>query len=591
MFCVCVYLHISFCLFHHASKEHKLGLTVPKTDTFHENFTNLNIYSTFILDTVAISISYEDYNMSFSDADNPMFPSPQEIRILEGTKDIRFTCNDVDCLWNISHQSELILSEGTYNIPELTSAFNGNISLKRFTNSNTNYTTAQISIYVIQHEAESNNSTVFIMIIVLLIIFIVTATTIIISVYIFLYVKRHKSTGGLLPKISKAGGDAFPGYVNLGEVNPPEKGYDTNLDYMTIDETSLVTTDTQEKNKPKNTPTQSQSYVEITPTQKREHVEMKKENTYEEYAVMNPQEENCTKLSPNFISIENFPVVYQQYVDSGIGKDSLFSIEFQKLKDHSNQVCILESDDALKLENGQKNPIKNILPFDANRIVLNSPHFDCNYINASYINDYQFIASIHPTKETHQDFLQMIYQTGASLVIMLTTRREKAKMISGVSNRICYWPKKDEPINCEPFVSTLIKSTETNAFVKQDISLKEISTGKEHSFTQCISPIWNEDSTVAEMALAVALLSKIIKHKQDSNNAPVVIHCEDGISKTGIILTVLNAIRDINLRNSVNIFSTVRFLRVQRMSMIPTLVSIFYFNYGPFKRCVTVLRG
>ena len=518
--------------------------------------------------------------MSFSDANNPMFPSPQEIRILEGTKDIRFTCGLDYCFWNISHQIGLIASDTAYTIPELTSAFNGNISLKRFTSTGKLYTTAQISIYAIQHETESNNTTVFISIIVLLIIVIVITTFITIPVCILLCMKRQKSTGDCRPKNSKEGGEAFPGYVNLTAAN--------RSDYMTISEISLVATDTQEKTKPKSMLAPSQSYINITPTQKREYVNMEQENT-EDYTVMTPQEENCTKLSPKFISTENFPVVYQQYVDSGIGRDSLFSIEFQKLNEHSNHVCILEQNDALKLENGQKNPNKNILPFDENRIVLDSPHFDCDYINASYMHAscYQFIATINPTKETHRDFLQMIYQTEASLVIMLITRNEKPKIFGGVSNRVCYWPKKNEPINCEPFVTTLINSTETNAFVKQDISLKEISTGKEHSFTQCISPIWNEDSTVAEMALGVALLSKIIKHKQDSNNAPVVIHCEDGISKTGIILTVLNAIKDINVRKSVNIFSTVRFLRVQRVSMIPTLVSIFFFNYWPFKRYVT----
>ena len=341
---------------------------------------------------------------------------------------------------------------------------------------------------------------------------------------------------------------------------------------MTIDETSLITTsDTQDKQT--SGPTQSASYVEMA--QKREYVNMKEGNIYENYALMTSySKEQYTNLSTKFIATENFPALYKQYVDSGIGNDSLFRVEFLKLNEHSNKALELEWDVGLKLEDNQKCLIRYILPFDENRIILNSPRFDGNYINASYINDHQFIATINPTKETHQDFLQMIFQTEASMVIMLTTRREKAKIIGGVSNRVCYWPEKDKPINCEPFVTTLIKSTETNAFVKQGISLKETSTGKEHSFTQCISPIWNEDSTVVEMALAVALLSKIIKQKQDSNSVPIIIHCEDGISKTGIILTVLNAIRDINLRKSINIFTTVRFLRVQRMNMVPTLVSI-----------------
>ena len=509
--------------------------------------------------------------MSFSDTNNPMFPSPQEIRILEGTKNVRFTCSLYNCLWSISHKNDTITAE-TYTIPELTSAFIGSISLKRVTSSGTLYTTAHISIYVIQQETESINSITFILIFVILVIFIVIIRAVIIPAFIFLFMKCRKFPEVSRPKISKPGGEAFHSYVNLTATNSPEKDHDSNPHYSTIDETSLVTTDTHEKNMPAH----SESYAEIAPTQKREYTSIKQGNPYENSTVSTPTMENYDNFSPKFIVTEKYPVVYQHYVESGIGKNSLFSMEFQKLNEHSKQVFKPDHFDANKVENVQKNPTKNILPFDENRVFLNSPDSDCDYINASYINDRQFIASIHPTKETHRDFLQMIYQTEASMVIMLTTRKEKAKIISGISNRVCYWPKKDEPISCEPFVATLIKSIETNAFVKQDISLKETSSGKEHLFTQCISPIWNEDSTVAEMALGVALLSKIIKQKQDSSNVPVIIHCEDGISKTGVVLTVLNAIKDINFRKSVNIFTTVRFLRVQRMNMIPTLVSIFF---------------
>ncbi|KAI6658952.1 RyPTPR4a [Oopsacas minuta] len=165
----------------------------------------------------------------------------------------------------------------------------------------------------------------------------------------------------------------------------------------------------------------------------------------------------------------------------------------------------------------------------------------------------------------------MIYQTEASMVIMLTTRKEKAKILSGISNRVCYWPKKDKPINSEPFVSTLINSTETNAFVKQEISLKNTLAGKEHSFTQCISPLWNEDGTLNDVLSAIALLIRIMKQKQGSNNVPIIIHCEDGISKTGIMMTVLNSIKELNMRKSINIFNAVKNLRRQRMNMVPTL--------------------
>ena len=130
-------------------------------------------------------------------------------------------------------------------------------------------------------------------------------------------------------------------------------------------------------------------------------------------------------------------------------EDSVFSVEFSYLKIHSKINTELENE---------------------NSVILDSPYFDCSHVNASYIYDCQFIACTHPTKETHRDFLQMIYQTEASMVIMLITRKEKAKMIEWDLLNIVFviGLRKDEPIHCEPFVTTLINSTETTTFIKHE---------------------------------------------------------------------------------------------------------------------------
>ncbi|KAI6657349.1 RyPTPR4a [Oopsacas minuta] len=534
-------------------------------------------------DTATITVSYEGYNMSFSDVNNLMFPSPQVISILQGTKDITLTCSLPECEWMISNQEDTMI-KSTYIIPQLT--FSENISLIRSTSYGVKYTTAHISIQLVTTptnptEAVTNIPLITIVIInVLLIMAIIVATIILTPIFILLCVKiRRQSNKAKLsehsnPTYSNIGGrGGYPSYENQPEANQQTKEYIDlstypNREYVITNETSLTTLDeTINPNERGFAYFSNIPHEIVNETEQSGNSEMK---NYEKYTPMSPIIEN-KKFTAKFIPMKDFPIKYQQYVESGIGEDSSLSVEFQKLNEESKKTVVLESDNALKEESLQKNPFKNILPFDENRVVLDSPHFDCNYINASYINDYQFIATINPTKETHLDFLQMIYQTEASMVIMLTTREEKAKILSGISNRVCYWPKKDEPINCEPFVSTLINSTETNAFVKQEISLKNTLVGKEHSFTQCISPIWNEDGTVLEMALADILLIRIMKQKQDSNNVPIIIHCEDGISKTGIIITVLNSIRELNIRKSINIFNAVKNSRRQRMNMVPTL--------------------
>ena len=106
---------------------------------------------------------------------------------------------------------------------------------------------------------------------------------------------------------------------------------------------------------------------------------------------------------PGYISAQNTPMMYQHYVDSEKEENSLFRAEFQKLKQ--------------KRPKGD-NPRIPFL-FEQTRVVLDGKR---DYIDASWIENCHFIATIHPTKETHRNFLQMIYQTEASMVVMLTQK-------------------------------------------------------------------------------------------------------------------------------------------------------------------------
>ena len=95
----------------------------------------------------------------------------------------------------------------------------------------------------------------------------------------------------------------------------------------------------------------------------------------------------------------------------------------------------------------------------------------------------------------------------------------------------------------------------TNTFLKQEICLKDTLAKNEHSFTQYKSPNWNEDGTIVENMAIVALLTRISRQIQENPNKPIVIHCRDGITKTGILLTAMGCIKDISIVKSISIFT------------------------------------
>ena len=67
---------------------------------------------------------------------------------------------------------------------------------------------------------------------------------------------------------------------------------------------------------------------------------------------------------------------------------------------------------ALEPENENKNPIKDILPCESNRVVLHTSHWPGDYINATSLDSGEIFLTINPTENTVRDLNQLIYIHG-----------------------------------------------------------------------------------------------------------------------------------------------------------------------------------
>ena len=230
-------------------------------------------------------------------------------------------------------------------------------------------------------------------------------------------------------------------------------------------------------------------------------------------------------------------------------------------------------------ENKPKNPIEIVLPYDSNRVVLLSEFDKNNYINASYINNYQFIATTHPMKNTLTDFLTMILQTEAKLVVLLSTEHELSEIDYFISKRVAYWGVSNSINNYPPFVvKTCDVSKQINLTI-QTITLENENENREHTFGHIISTSWNDKGEELSLEGIVQLVKLIITHKRKNQGKPIIIHCRDGIGKTGVLLTVLRAIETMDTECKVDVCGIVQQLRNEREYAVPTLVSSFQSNF------------
>ena len=221
--------------------------------------------------------------------------------------------------------------------------------------------------------------------------------------------------------------------------------------------------------------------------------------------------------------------------------------------------------------NVEKNPSMDALPFDANRVILLSSTGGSDYINASYMNNFEFIATVQPFTSNLTDFLQMIFQTEASLIVTLTTEEEAHKF--HLKN---YWGKLNSTKIVPPFS---VKTGEIDMYTPNLIQILTITDGgdkNEHSFKHVIVEGWKENEEVLEPSSILMLIDFIKKHRESHPIGPVIIHCNDGIGRTGVVLTVYKSIQDLKEKGSVDIFQIIKEFRNERMNIVPTFVSSYF---------------
>ena len=183
--------------------------------------------------------------MTFSDTNNPMFPSAQEILILTGTTNVVLTCSLPECIWMKSDESDVTTID-SYIIPEISDSYSKIFSLVRVTTDGVSYTTAHVHIraHVVTQSPSNSTLVTGVIIALVLVITLVAIIIIIIPLCIFFYRKKRKTTKHPEPSVDDK--PKSHSYENIPQPNPSTTKeyitlpYTPNPDYMTIDETTMI---------------------------------------------------------------------------------------------------------------------------------------------------------------------------------------------------------------------------------------------------------------------------------------------------------------------------------------------------------------
>lgn len=235
-------------------------------------------------------------------------------------------------------------------------------------------------------------------------------------------------------------------------------------------------------------------------------------------------------------------------------------------------------------ENGERNRFQDVLPYDDTRVELvPTKENNTGYINASHVRitvsgqEWSYIATQGPLQHTCQDFWQMVWEQGVSIIAMVTAEEE-----SGREKSFRYWPRlgtRHTQVTYGRFKITTRFRTESGCYATTGLKIKHLLTGQERTVWHLQYTDWPDHGCPEDFKGFLTYLEEIQSVRRHTNsisdpkntNLPVLVHCSAGVGRTGVVILSEVMIACLEHNEMLDVRTVLTELRKQRMLMVQTL--------------------
>ncbi|XP_055274751.1 receptor-type tyrosine-protein phosphatase V-like [Moschus berezovskii] len=255
-----------------------------------------------------------------------------------------------------------------------------------------------------------------------------------------------------------------------------------------------------------------------------------------------------------------------------------FFQEFEELKEVGKEQPRLEAEHPA---NSAKNRYPHVLPYDHSRVRLalldGKPHSD--YINASFIPGYarpqEFIVTQGPLKKTLGDFWRLVWEQQIRVVVMLTVGMENGRVLCEH-----YWPANSRPVTHGPITARLLAEQPQDEWTVREFQLHHAAQQRPRRVRQLQFTTWPDHSVPEAPSSLLAFMELVREQARAAAGAgPLLVHCSAGVGRSGTFVALWRLLQQLEEEQAVDVFQTVRTLRLHRPLMIQTL-SQYIFLHG-----------
>ncbi|XP_060797764.1 receptor-type tyrosine-protein phosphatase C isoform X4 [Neoarius graeffei] len=285
---------------------------------------------------------------------------------------------------------------------------------------------------------------------------------------------------------------------------------------------------------------------------------------------------------------------------------SLIEEEFQKLPKFRNY----RSSNTARTEENKKKNRTSIVPYDFNRVPVKvedeashdseaededeyssdeDDEVPTKYVNASYVDGYWYprsiIAAQGPMADTVPDFLHMLDQKQVKAVFMLSNCTEDDKEFCSQ-----YWDDDNKKTFGEMVVE--VKETEnTPTYIRRCLEIQHTKRKDSHTLQQYHFLKWAGHELPAKPIDLIDMIKSVRQSSENrSSNVPILAHCNDGSTRSGIFCALWKLLDSADTEKLVDIFQVAKDLRKARPGMINTLEQ-YEFLYAALEAAFPVQNG
>uniref|UniRef100_A0A1X7TQU1 protein-tyrosine-phosphatase n=1 Tax=Amphimedon queenslandica TaxID=400682 RepID=A0A1X7TQU1_AMPQE len=279
---------------------------------------------------------------------------------------------------------------------------------------------------------------------------------------------------------------------------------------------------------------------------------MKMVQTLDQYVFLHDTVLEAIICGETEIPTENYMSTVQKLKETGI--KAQFGLLHQVTPDPNDVHCNSAKAHATK------NRSNKYLPPDKFIVALKEAN---GYINASYLNGYRekraFIIAQSPMENTVRDFWKMILDYKVSAIVMLCGEED------------CCFPYWLSGRKYDEYGLEVTNEINSNGYTERMFKVSSDKEAISRNVLQLQVADWPQDGVVREPRTVLQVIDDVIHRQQKIGGGPVVVHCSDTVSRSGVYCSVSIGLEQCKAEGVVDVFQVTKAVRRSKPGAVTTL--------------------